>query len=59
MFNRGKDVEQLLLDRLCDLIDAKNNEQSAECYFGRDPKSLADELIKTLPKYFFENFTPR
>lgn len=55
MFNREKDVEQLLLDMLHDLIDAQNNGQSAEFYFGRDPKSLADEILQTLPKHFFDN----
>lgn len=55
-FNREKDVEQLLLDMLHDLIDAQSNGESAEFYFGRDPKSLADEILKTLPKHFFDIF---
>ncbi|GMA68934.1 hypothetical protein GCM10025879_01800 [Leuconostoc litchii] len=53
-FNRENDVEQILLDMLHDLIDAQNNGQSAESYFGRDPQLLADEILKTLPKSFFE-----
>ncbi|MDC2805194.1 hypothetical protein [Leuconostoc suionicum] len=53
-FNREKDVEQILLDMLHDLIDAQSNEQSAESYFGKEPQSLADEILKTLPKSFFE-----
>lgn len=53
-FNREKDVEQILLDMLHDLIDAQSNGQSAESYFGREPQSLADEILKTLPKSFFE-----
>lgn len=56
IFNREKDVEQLLLDILHDLINAQNNGQSPECYFGKDPKSLADESLQALPKYFFDNF---
>lgn len=54
IFNREKDVEQILLDMLHDLIDAQSNGQSAESYFGRDPQSLADEILITLPKSFFE-----
>ncbi|WP_273706299.1 hypothetical protein [Leuconostoc mesenteroides] len=53
-FNREKDVEQILLDMLHDLIDAQSNGQSAESYFGKEPQSLADEILKTLPKSFFE-----
>lgn len=49
-FNREKDVEKILLDMLHDLIDAQSNGQSAESYFGREPQSLADEILKTLPK---------
>lgn len=55
-FNREKDVEQLLLDILHDLIDAQNNGQSAEDYFGKNPQALADEILQTLPKSFFETF---
>ncbi|MGO0154343.1 hypothetical protein ACTL31_01960 [Leuconostoc mesenteroides] len=54
IFNREKDVEQILLDMLHDLIDAQSNGQTAESYFGRNPQSLADEILKTLPKSFFE-----
>lgn len=49
-------MEQLLLDILHDLIDAQSNGESAEFYFGRDSKSLADEILKTLPKHFFDIF---
>lgn len=49
-------MEQLLLDILYDLIDAQNDGQSAECYFGRDPKSLSNEILQKLPKSFFDAF---
>lgn len=55
-FNREKDVEQLLLEILHDLIDAQNNGQNAEDYFGKNPQTLADEILQTLPKSFFETF---
>lgn len=55
-FNREKDVEQLLLKILHDLIDAQNNGQNAEDYFGKNPQTLADEILQTLPKSFFETF---
>ena len=55
-FNREKDVEQLLLEILHDLIDAQNNGQNAEDYFGNNPQTLADEILQTLPKSFFETF---
>lgn len=53
-FNREADVEQLLLDILTDLIDAQNNGQAAQAYFGKNPQSLADDILKTLPKSFWE-----
>ncbi|MCT3395923.1 hypothetical protein [Lentilactobacillus hilgardii] len=52
--NRETDVEQLLLDILHDLIDAQTNGQSAKAYFGKDPQVLADAILQTLPKSFFE-----
>lgn len=55
-FNREKDVEQLLLEILHDLIDAQNNGQNAEDYFGNNPQTLAAEILQTLPKSFFETF---
>lgn len=55
-FNREKDVEQLLLEILHDLIDAQNNGQNAEDYFGKNPQTIADEILQTLPKSFFETF---
>ena len=55
-FNREKDVEQLLLEILHDLIDAQNNGQNVEDYFGKNPQTLADEILQTLPKSFFETF---
>lgn len=55
-FNREKDVEQLLLEILHDLIDAQNNGQNAEDYFGKNPQTLADKILQTLPKSFFETF---
>ena len=55
-FNREKDVEQLLLEILHDLIDAQNNGQNAEDYFGNNPQTFADEILQTLPKSFFETF---
>lgn len=52
--NRETDVEKLLLDILHDLIDAQTNGQSAKAYFGKDPQALADAILQTLPKSFFE-----
>ncbi|MFT8907316.1 MAG: hypothetical protein ABF908_00655 [Lentilactobacillus diolivorans] len=53
-FSRENVVEQLLLDILHDLIDAQDNGQSAEDYFGKNPQSLADDILQTLPKSFSE-----
>ncbi|MFL2019035.1 MAG: hypothetical protein ACTIMJ_07890 [Weissella hellenica] len=54
MFRKERDVERILLDILYDLIDAQNNGQTAENYFGKQPKIFADEIIRTLPNSFIE-----
>lgn len=41
--------ETLLLEILQDLLDAQNQGISAEEYFGKNPKQIADEIIKQLP----------
>ncbi|WP_353895194.1 hypothetical protein [Pediococcus pentosaceus] len=35
-----------MLEILHDLIDAQNNGQNAEDYFGKNPQTLADEILQ-------------
>ncbi|CAH1851585.1 DUF1129 domain-containing protein [Convivina praedatoris] len=42
-------IESYLLSVLQDILDAQNDGQSAEKYFGKDPKRLADEYLQQLP----------
>ncbi|CAI2548434.1 hypothetical protein AKUA2003_00170 [Apilactobacillus kunkeei] len=56
VFQKDADVETTLLEILNDLIDAQNNGQDAEDYFGKDPEQLASEIIDNLPKSFFDTF---
>ena len=54
VFSPEKEVEQILFDILSDMLVAQSNGETAEDYFGKEPKSLADEIIKALPKSFLE-----
>ncbi|MER2226437.1 MAG: hypothetical protein ABS916_05215 [Carnobacterium sp.] len=49
LFRDEKKSEELLLEVLQDILDAQNQGVSAEHYFGRNPKKIADEIIKQLP----------
>ncbi|EHO50180.1 DUF1129 family protein [Lentilactobacillus kisonensis] len=54
-FKRESDIEQILFDILTDIIDAQSNGQSARNYFGHDPKTSADAILKSLPRSFAES----
>lgn len=56
VFQKEEAVETTLLEILNDLIDAQNNGQDAESYFGKDPEKLAAEIIDNIPKSFFDTF---
>ncbi|KPN83729.1 Uncharacterized protein RZ76_04960 [Apilactobacillus kunkeei] len=56
VFQKEEDVETTLLEILNDLIEAQNNGQDAEDYFGKNPEQLASEIIDNLPKSFFDTF---
>ena len=49
LFRDEKKSEELLLEVLHDILDAQNQGISAEQYFGKNPKKIADEIIKQLP----------
>lgn len=53
-FKSDLDVEQILLDILNDILEAQSNNQSAQSYFGKDPKQSADEILKSLPRNLTE-----
>lgn len=56
VFQKEEDVETTLLEILNDLIEAQNNGQDAEDYFGKNTEQLAIEIIDNLPKSFFDTF---
>ena len=56
VFQKDEDVETTLLEILNDLIEAQNNGQDAESYFGKEPEKLSSEIIDNLPKSFFDTF---
>ncbi|MHC5227985.1 DUF1129 domain-containing protein [Enterococcus sp. LJL99] len=45
----NKKAEELLLDILQDILEAQKEGISAEDYFGKNPKKIADEIIRNLP----------
>lgn len=53
-FKSELDVEQILLDILNDILEAQFNNQTAQSYFGKDPKQSADEILKSLPRNYTE-----
>lgn len=53
-FRDEKKSEELLLEVLRDILDAQEQGFSAEEYFGKNPKKVADEIIKQLPINLFD-----
>lgn len=49
-FKSDLDVEQILLDILNDILEAQSNNQTAQSYFGKNPKESADDILKSLPR---------
>ena len=49
-------IESNLLEILQDIIDAQREGLTAEQYFGKNPKILADELLQQVPKKVGEVF---
>lgn len=49
-------AEALLLEILQDILEAQNKGISAEDYFGKNPKQIADEIIKNLPINLMDTF---
>lgn len=52
-------IESKLLEILQDILDAQADYISAKQYFGKDPKKLADDLLRQFPKSiskFFKGF---
>ncbi|GKS81059.1 hypothetical protein LPAF129_07440 [Ligilactobacillus pabuli] len=45
-----EDIESKLLEILQDLLDAQSDNVSAEQYFGRNAKQVADELLTQFPR---------
>lgn len=45
----NKKAEELLLEILQDILEAQKEGVSAEDYFGKNPKKIADEIIRNLP----------
>ena len=43
-------IESKLLEILQDILDAQTDYISAKQYFGKDPKKLADDLLRQFPK---------
>lgn len=50
LFYDDDEIEDLLLQILQDILLAQQDGQSAEAFYGKDPKDTADELIQTLNK---------
>ncbi|KFN89665.1 hypothetical protein TMUPMC115_2316 [Tetragenococcus muriaticus PMC-11-5] len=49
LFRDEQKSEQLLLEILQDILEAQKHGISAEAYFGKNPKQIADEMIRHLP----------
>ncbi|MDN6640295.1 MAG: hypothetical protein L0L10_05885 [Tetragenococcus sp.] len=49
LFRDEQKSEQLLLDILQDLVEAQKSRMTAEEYFGKNPKQIADEIVRNLP----------
>lgn len=58
IFNEEEEVEQTLLQVLQDILEAQENGESAEAFFGQKPQEAADQMIqnfgKPSPKVFLE-----
>ncbi|MFC7685153.1 DUF1129 family protein [Ureibacillus sp. GCM10028918] len=48
-------TEEVLLEMLDHLLEAQREGKKAEDVFGKSPKELAEEIIKTLPKESFKD----
>lgn len=48
-------LEGALLEILQDILDAQENGETAEDYFGKQPKEIADELLKETPVSFMDS----
>ena len=48
-------MEVQLLNILQDIIDAQNDGLTAEEYFGKNPKELADEILLAMPSNIWES----
>lgn len=53
-FRDEKKSEELLLEILRDILDGQEQGLSAEEYFGKNPKKIANEIIKQLPINLFD-----
>ncbi|UJF15555.1 hypothetical protein LZ578_11425 [Jeotgalibaca sp. MA1X17-3] len=53
-FRDERKSEELLLEVLKDILDAQEQGLSAEEYFGKNPKKIADEIINQLPINLFD-----
>lgn len=42
-------IEETLMEILQDILEAQNSGQTAEEYFGKNPRELCDELLEELP----------
>lgn len=49
VFKDEKILEEALLEILQDILDAQENGETAEDYFGKQPKEIADALLKEVP----------
>lgn len=48
-FYPEKEMEALFLEILIDMLSAQDNGESGEDFFGKEPKSAIDELLRELP----------
>lgn len=56
LLKEEKVLEEALLEILQDILDVQENGGTAENYFGKQPKEIADELLKEIPNSFFSSF---
>lgn len=54
-FKDEKSLEGALFEILQDILDAQENGETAEEYFGKQPKEIADELLKETPTNFLDS----
>lgn len=56
MIRGNNKAEELLLEILQDMLEAQKNGISAEAYFGKNPKQIADDIINSLPINILDTF---